>query len=78
MASPASINRPLQSYAGGAIQAYVTSSGVSAGIDAALAVIARLRGRETSLQIAERAEYSWQEDDTHDPFAPGDADRTGG
>jgi putative intracellular protease/amidase len=48
---------------------YVTSSGVSAGIDAALAVIARLRDRETSLAIAHRAEYVWQEDDACDPFA---------
>ncbi len=39
-----------------------TSSGVSAGMDMALAVIARLCGRETSLQIASRAEYEWHED----------------
>jgi putative intracellular protease/amidase len=49
---------------------YVTSSGISAGIDAALAVIAKLRGRPTSLEIAKRAEYLWQEDAGHDPFAP--------
>ena len=48
---------------------YVTSSGVSAGIDAALAGIAKLRGRETSLTIARRAEYVWQEDAACDPFA---------
>jgi transcriptional regulator GlxA family with amidase domain len=52
---------------------YVTSSGVSAGIDAALAIIAKLHGRETSLDIARRAEYTWQEDDTQDPFAPADS-----
>jgi putative intracellular protease/amidase len=49
---------------------YVTSSGISAGIDASLAVIAKLRNRETTLEIAKRAEYTWQEDADCDPFAP--------
>jgi hypothetical protein len=35
----------------------------------ALAVIAKLCGRETSLQIASRAEYEWHEDSSWDPFA---------
>jgi transcriptional regulator GlxA family with amidase domain len=48
---------------------YFTSSGVSAGMDMALAVIAKLCGRETSLQIARRAEYEWREDSSRDPFA---------
>jgi len=48
---------------------YFTSSGVSAGMDMALAVIARLRGREKSLEIARRAEYEWHEDSSWDPFA---------
>ena len=48
---------------------YFTSSGVSAGMDMALAVITRLRGKETSLQIASRAEYEWHEDCSRDPFA---------
>lgn len=48
---------------------YMTSSGVSAGMDMALALIARLRGRETALEIACRAEYSWHQDDAWDPFA---------
>jgi transcriptional regulator GlxA family with amidase domain len=48
---------------------YLTSSGISAGIDAALAVIAKQRGRQTSLDITKRAEYTWQEDAEHDPFA---------
>jgi len=48
---------------------YFTSSGVSAGMDMALAVIARLLGREKSLQIASRAEYEWHEDSSWDPFA---------
>ena len=48
---------------------YFTSSGVSAGMDMALAVIARLLGREKSLQIASRAEYEWHEDSAWNPFA---------
>jgi transcriptional regulator GlxA family with amidase domain len=48
---------------------YFTSSGVSAGMDMALAVIAKLRGREKSLEIASRAEYEWHEDASRDPFA---------
>jgi transcriptional regulator GlxA family with amidase domain len=48
---------------------YFTSSGVSAGIDMALAVIAKLCGRETSLQIASRAEHEWHQDSSWDPFA---------
>ena len=48
---------------------YFTSSGVSAGMDMALAVIARLRGRELALEIADRAEYEWHEDASEDPFA---------
>ena len=48
---------------------YFTSSGVSAGMDMALAVIARLCGREKSLEIAGRAEYEWHEDSSWDPFA---------
>jgi transcriptional regulator GlxA family with amidase domain len=48
---------------------YFTSSGVSAGMDMALAVIAKLCGRETALQIASRAEYQWHEDSSWDPFA---------
>jgi len=48
---------------------YFTSSGVSAGMDMALAVIARLSGREASLQVASRAEYGWHEESGWDPFA---------
>ena len=47
---------------------YFTSSGISAGMDMTLAVIAKVRGRETSLQIAKRAEYEWHEDSSWDPF----------
>jgi transcriptional regulator GlxA family with amidase domain len=48
---------------------FFTSSGVSAGMDMTLAVIAKLCGRETSLQIASKAEYEWHEDSSWDPFA---------
>lgn len=47
---------------------YVTSSGVSAGTDMALAVISRLYGRERAEQIAAFTEYSWQSDPDQDPF----------
>jgi transcriptional regulator GlxA family with amidase domain len=46
-----------------------TSSGVSAGTDMALAVIARLYGRERAEQIAILTEYSWHRDADRDPFA---------
>ncbi|MGE0823119.1 MAG: DJ-1/PfpI family protein [Candidatus Binatia bacterium] len=46
----------------------VTSSGVSAGIDMALAVIARLYGRERAEQIAAWTEYEWHQDAAWDPF----------
>lgn len=49
---------------------YFTSSGISAGMDMTLAVIARLCGKEMSLQIANRAEYEWHQDSSWDPFAP--------
>jgi transcriptional regulator GlxA family with amidase domain len=48
---------------------YITSSGISAGMDMTLAVIAKLLGRETGVEVAKRAEYHWQEDSTDDPFA---------
>ncbi len=48
---------------------YATSSGVSAGTDMSLAIIARLYGRERANQIAELTEYEWQSDSTRDPFA---------
>ncbi len=46
----------------------VTSSGVSAGIDMALAVIARLYGQDRAEQIAARTEYEWHQDAAWDPF----------
>jgi len=47
----------------------LTSSGVSAGIDMALAVIARLAGPEAAEQAAANSEYEWHRDPTWDPFA---------
>ena len=46
----------------------VTSSGVSAGTDMALAVIARLYGEERARAIAILTEYEWQTDPGKDPF----------
>ena len=48
---------------------FVTSSGVSAGTDMALGVIANLFGRETAERAAMVSEYNWQDDPDHDPFA---------
>jgi transcriptional regulator GlxA family with amidase domain len=47
---------------------FATSSGVSAGTDMALAVIASLYGRERARQIADYTEYQWHEDADRDPF----------
>jgi transcriptional regulator GlxA family with amidase domain len=47
---------------------FATSSGVSAGIDMALAIIARLFGRERAQLIANLTEYVWQGDPNRDPF----------
>jgi len=48
---------------------FATSSGVSAGIDMSLAVIARLCGEERARQAAIWAEYDWHRDPGWDPFA---------
>jgi transcriptional regulator GlxA family with amidase domain len=48
---------------------FVTSSGVSAGTDMALAVIARLWGAAVAQQVADLTEYEWQRDAARDPFA---------
>lgn len=45
-----------------------TSSGVSAGMDMSLAVIASLYGKEKALDIANGAEYIWHQDPDDDPF----------
>lgn len=49
----------------------VTSSGISAGIDMALAVVARLLGRAHAEHVAKVMEYRWQADPEDDPFAGG-------
>ena len=57
---------------------FATSSGVSAGTDMALAVIAKLYGKKVAQEIAEWTEYEWQQDPARDPFVrflnKGDAD----
>ncbi len=47
----------------------ITSSGVSAGIDMALAVIAKLWGQDMAEGIAKGTEYVWSQDPSNDPFA---------
>lgn len=48
---------------------YVTSSGVSAGTDMALALVEKLYNREQAESIAHWTEYVWNSDPTIDPFA---------
>jgi transcriptional regulator GlxA family with amidase domain len=48
---------------------FVTSSGVSAGIDMTLSVIAKVTDLETAERIAVRMEYEWHRDPAWDPFA---------
>jgi transcriptional regulator GlxA family with amidase domain len=45
-----------------------TSSGVSAGIDMALAVIASLYGEDKAVEIANYTEYVWNKNPDEDPF----------
>lgn len=47
---------------------FLTSSGVSAGIDMSLAVIARFFGIDVARMIANATEYVWNEDSNLDPF----------
>jgi transcriptional regulator GlxA family with amidase domain len=46
-----------------------TSSGYAAGMDMALAIIARLHGELLARQIARDIELEWHGDSTRDPFA---------
>src|SRR5262245_56636066 len=46
-----------------------TSSGVSAGIDMALAVVERIVGSQTAELLATATEYEWHRDAGWDPFA---------
>jgi transcriptional regulator GlxA family with amidase domain len=47
----------------------VTSSGVSAGIDMALALVGRLHGRDVAVAAARNMEYLWHDRPDDDPFA---------
>lgn len=46
-----------------------TSSGVTAGMDMALALIENLHGGDVALRVADQVEYDWHRDSTWDPFA---------
>jgi transcriptional regulator GlxA family with amidase domain len=46
-----------------------TSSGVAAGIDMTLALVASIDGDERARQLADIIEYDWHADPTWDPFA---------
>lgn len=48
---------------------FITSSGVSAGTDMALALVERIYGRTIAERIARGAEYTWSNDPENDPFA---------
>jgi putative intracellular protease/amidase len=48
---------------------FFTSSGVSAGMDMALAVMADLYGMEMAERLALGCEYEWHKDANRDPFA---------
>lgn len=47
----------------------VSSSGVSAGTDMALALVGRLNGRDMAIAAARNMEHLWNQDATNDPFA---------
>lgn len=46
-----------------------TSSGVAAGIDMTLALVARLHGEQVAEEIADQIEYEWHRNAEWDPFA---------
>ncbi len=48
---------------------FYTSSGVSAGMDMALAFVCDILGREQAVAIANHIEYIWNDDSTKDKFA---------
>ena len=48
---------------------FFTSSGVSAGMDMTLAVLADLYGSEKAEETAVGSEYTWHRDADDDPFA---------
>jgi transcriptional regulator GlxA family with amidase domain len=48
---------------------FITSSGVSAGMDMTLGAIALMHGTETAEKVAKWSEYTWHRDKDDDPFA---------
>lgn len=48
---------------------FLTSSGVSAGMDMALGAIALMHGEAVADKVATWCEYGWHKDKTDDPFA---------
>jgi putative intracellular protease/amidase/Cu/Ag efflux protein CusF len=48
---------------------FFTSSGVSAGIDLSLGIVAKLFGRAVAVSAAQNIEYVWNDDPAKDPFA---------
>ncbi|WP_199288580.1 DJ-1/PfpI family protein [Henriciella aquimarina] len=48
---------------------YITSSGISAGIDMAIGLVEMIEGREKAENVARVAEYDWNDDPSNDPFA---------
>ncbi|WP_420143112.1 DJ-1/PfpI family protein [Sphingobium sp.] len=48
---------------------YISSSGISAGTDMALGMIAKLYGKDMAHWVAQRTEYRWNDDPADDPFA---------
>lgn len=50
-------------------ECFFTSSGVSAGMDMALAVIATMHGAEKAKEVAVWCEYDWHQDASWDPFS---------
>lgn len=48
---------------------FITSSGVSAGMDMTLGAIAAMHDMETAEKVAKWCEYSWHKDRKWDPFA---------
>ncbi len=46
-----------------------TSSGVAAGIDMSLALVAEIEDADAATSVADRIEYEWHRDPTRDPFA---------
>lgn len=48
---------------------YISSSGISAGTDMALGLIAKLYGKDMAQWVAHRTEYRWNDNAADDPFA---------